>query len=526
MISNLSPSGHLFISTSRLSSILAWCALLATILFGSFQNQALAQEPAPGGENSYDSLRRGLEEKILAFGWGQGRISAIVMDVEHDIVVFQRNADELLPPGSIMKAFLSAAALDQLGPGFQFSTELLSTGEVKRRTLKGALVVRGSGDPTLSASYSGRPDDLYVLFDHWAKVLKKEKIRNVDGPLYVDATAFDRDPFAPGWPLENLGESTIPEVSALNFNDNCIDIYWKAGKKAGRIAEQYQLPDLPEFIFFSNNVRIEEAGRTEVRFRRQEGSRVINASGTLALNVERHDRIAVHAPERFFGEALKARLAKKGIRISGRVLPLPADGTRGNEIGELRLLDTGLSPPLQEILATMGQYDRNLDADVVFKTLGRRSAQRPGSFRTGAKAVMDFVRANGMRASGMVVLDGSGLSELNRVSPRQVMSLFKTMRTHPEREAFEACFAKAGNPGVQEDRFLSGLREEADSVAPVACLSGITRGAVSLAGWAHSLPGYPVHFVFSIVGSTLPGSVLIEQLDALAMEITRSTIRS
>ncbi|MCH8332872.1 D-alanyl-D-alanine carboxypeptidase, partial [Candidatus Sumerlaeota bacterium] len=259
---------------------------------------------------------------------------------------------------------------------------------------------------------------------------------------------------------------------------------------------------------------------------RQEGSRVINASGTLALHVERHDRIAVHAPERFFGEALKARLAKKGIRISGRVLPLPDDAAGGNEIGELTLLHAGLSPPLHEILATMGQYDRNLDADVIFKALGRRSTQRPGSFQAGTRAVMDFVRANGMRGSGMLVLDGSGLSELNRVSPRQVMSLFKAMRTHPELKAFEASFAEAGNPGVQENRFQFGLWDEAVSAAPVACLSGITRGAVSLAGWAHSLPGYPVHFFFSIVGSTLPGSVLIEQLDALAMEITRSTIRS
>ena len=60
------------------------------------------------------------------------------------------NADMPLNPGSIMKVITTYAALELLGPTFQWHTRLYTDGIIEGETLNGNLYFVGSGDPKLT----------------------------------------------------------------------------------------------------------------------------------------------------------------------------------------------------------------------------------------------------------------------------------------------------------------------------------------------------------------------------------------
>jgi D-alanyl-D-alanine carboxypeptidase/D-alanyl-D-alanine-endopeptidase (penicillin-binding protein 4) len=63
--------------------------------------------------------------------------------------VESRQGDEAINPASVVKVATSLWALERLGPDFRFETRLFARGSVDRehRTLRGDLIVQGSGDP-------------------------------------------------------------------------------------------------------------------------------------------------------------------------------------------------------------------------------------------------------------------------------------------------------------------------------------------------------------------------------------------
>lgn len=125
-------------------------------------------------------------------------------------------------PASTMKLVTSAGALLQLGPTHRFTTALLAGPATVRdgKVLKGAVYLRGSGDPVLStrgygAAYlRGRATPLTDL----GTGLKARGVRLVRGPIVADESLFDRKRLGPGWP--SYYSLYIAPLSALAINQD------------------------------------------------------------------------------------------------------------------------------------------------------------------------------------------------------------------------------------------------------------------------------------------------------------------
>lgn len=559
------PSSPSLFRVDRLAAFLplAFGFGFLAIAFLDAQADEPPQSPAPQPGTSYEYLGRLLDQKVEQFDWGGATLEVLVMDLESNITILERKSEVMMPPASLAKLFLAVAALDTLGPEHRFLTELSCRGKVQRKFLKGSwleglLLVRGDGDPTFSSELSPNTESSYATFDQWAQILKKMNIRTVKGTILVDESAFDVERFPPGWPLENFGDSHLPEISALNFNDNCVDLFWLAGKKEEAQAQYHPFPDLPDYVFISNNVRLASRGEMQRRYARPLNANLVTVTGNLPLRTEIHERASVLSPAEFFGHALKARLAERKIEVTGgvRLLRAPAKNSAApeqlaeEEEKEFQSLDAHSSPPLREILGNMLRLDRTLDAEVFLKTLGRKRTGRAGSFADGCEAVMDALHTQGIRTSGMVLLDGSGMSTLDRVSAHQVMSALALIHSNPRFKLLEGCFPEAGKPGALEHRFASedaeagslkeirkeirgtGSKPTSPTSPPkspehppaVLALSGEMKGVETLAGWARTQSGHPIHFVFLVTGSKLTAKELQERADAVILEITRSAI--
>lgn len=499
------------------SPIASSAVVLGVVLFltGS-SGPGFGQAVAPPAD-SYTELARKLEAKVAEFDWGGGTVGGAVVDVVHGISIWERESAQGGPPGAVMMAFLAAAALDGLGPDFRFTTELLSQGEVSGKSLEGSLIVRGSGDPTIT-SFGGGPDAQNELWDRWTKVLAEGGIRNISGDILLDDSAFDDAVFAPGWPLDRLGEADLPEVSALNFNDNCVEFFWQKGRKDGGLAKVRVEPLLPKFIFISNNVLLSDSARTSRRYARQHGQGLITVRGTLPLKTEIHERGSVGFPSFYFGNAMRARFERKGISVVGTVKSWKPEEVRA-DMPPARILATATSKPLGEMLPFMVRHKRNLDAEVILKSLGRKRTGKAGSFEAGTRAVIEILSAMRVRLTGGVVLDGSGLSTLDRISPGQVMALMSAMRSHRLAADFERCFPAGGTDGILKERLASD-----GSNSEIRAIAGSSPGAEQLAGWTSRGRGQTIHFTFAVRDSRLPREPLARQMDALAALVAESGI--
>jgi serine-type D-Ala-D-Ala carboxypeptidase/endopeptidase (penicillin-binding protein 4) len=504
--------------------LLSRVVLLLCVAVVSGMPSARAESQADSADGAYHDLSQRLQRKIDDYDWGGGTVGVHVVDFRHGLTAYRYNADTALTPGSVAKVVTAAAALEGLGPDFQFSTELFIRGEVARGRLMGDLMIRGDGDPTITSFSGSDPSRIQALFRRWSGLVRKEGVARIEGGIWVDATAFDSVAYAAGWPAQNPVDPAIPEISALNLNDNSVEVFWTAGRKKNRIAAYELFPAIEDYLFLSNNVRVDAGGEDRRGYFRRPGLAVIAVEGRIPLRAKAHDRVTVPNPPLFFGHAVKTHLARQGVEVVGGVAPWETADVSVRESRGLRRIDLHRSAPLSEILPAMLARDRTLDAEVIFKALGRAGSDDPGRFEHGSGALTRILSRWGMSTSGVVFVDGSGVSSFNRIDPRRLMGVFDAAHRSPWRRHFEAAL-----PRLRLDAAVrSAAALDSSSLAqpePVAYgLTGSFPGGQTAAGWAETRSRAPLHFVVMVDGSRLPSPLLSTQVEVLIREIAATWV--
>jgi D-alanyl-D-alanine carboxypeptidase/D-alanyl-D-alanine-endopeptidase (penicillin-binding protein 4) len=161
-------------------------------------------------------LARALHAKHLS----PARTGAVVLDLQTGQTLFADNAHLALRPASNEKLATTYAALTALGPSFRIETDALGDGQLSGTTWVGNLVLKGYGDPALSAAQ----------LNSLARQVAAAGIRHVAGRILGDESWFDTRRTGLGWkPDFYLHES--PALSALIVNRG-----WTGRYETGRPA--------------------------------------------------------------------------------------------------------------------------------------------------------------------------------------------------------------------------------------------------------------------------------------------------
>jgi D-alanyl-D-alanine carboxypeptidase/D-alanyl-D-alanine-endopeptidase (penicillin-binding protein 4) len=154
------------------------------------------------------SLRTALARALVAPGVSGSQTGAFVFDLNRSAIVFTRNQTLPLRPASNEKLGVAVAALDELGPNFQISTDVLGQGSLTADGVwHGRLILKGHGDPSLSTAR------LALL----ASRVRAFGISRVTGVILGDESYFDTMRVAPGWKASYYKEE-CPPLSALIVN--------------------------------------------------------------------------------------------------------------------------------------------------------------------------------------------------------------------------------------------------------------------------------------------------------------------
>lgn len=140
-------------------------------------------EPEPLGDAEQAALQATLEG-ILDDGRIAGAsVGALVVDLETDQVLFERNPDELYVPASNTKMFTTAAALDILGPDTRIETEVWADAEPDGQgRIDGSVYVVGHHDVSWSTDFYGSSRD---PLDRIADLLYAQGVRTIAGAAEV-----------------------------------------------------------------------------------------------------------------------------------------------------------------------------------------------------------------------------------------------------------------------------------------------------------------------------------------------------
>jgi D-alanyl-D-alanine carboxypeptidase/D-alanyl-D-alanine-endopeptidase (penicillin-binding protein 4) len=436
-----------------------------------------------------------------------GAIGVAVYSADHSTPLYLRNADRPLLPASNMKLYTTAAALDRLGPDFQYTTSLYADGPLlPGGILDGNLVLVGRGDPALSGRFFA--DSTTYVFDRFADELRREGVRRVTGRLIGDASYFDDELSAAGWEPGNLLWWYGARVNALSFNDNVVTLEIRPGPSAGAPAEVSFYPRGDGLRIANRAVTSGRRGGRSIGVGRRpdiDGYEIwgrIPVGGTPVRYV-----VAVEDPAGYALSVMRDRLARFGIEVTGMDqvvydrdhLPRRAR----------RLIASHTSPRLQELVRIVNKRSQNFFAEQILKTLGA-VVEGEGSFDEGGDVVADVLRDLGMSTRSISIDDGSGLSRRNVVTARTTAELLVAMRSHPLFDEYYDSLIIAGFDG--DPRRLDAPA----AFGNVHTKTGTLRGVSALSGYATTLDGELL--AFSVITNGLPGgkgaSIAIE--DAVA----------
>lgn len=186
-------------------------------------------EPTPAGVEA-------VLDPLVAAG-GLGALSGQVLDPATGTVLWQRKPSSALVPGSTAKLLTAAAALLVLDHQARLHTTALA-GEVP-----GTVVLRGGGDPTLSAAGQGRAtgypgaarlDDLV------------DQVRaSPRGPItrvLVDISRYPGDVLAPGWLPADVAGGYVAPIEPVMLDggraDPAQDVSPRAARPAAAAAKE------------------------------------------------------------------------------------------------------------------------------------------------------------------------------------------------------------------------------------------------------------------------------------------------
>lgn len=462
----------------------ATAALFAgAAILGAATTRAITQSPA--------GPLQAQAEAIVAKTGGDWSVMAWSLDRKETL--FAVDADEIRVPASNNKVFSAIWALSVLGPDYRFPTDVLASAPIANGTLRGDLIIRGSGDPAFG--FSDFDKDPMTSPRAMARALKAQGLRVVEGGVIADASVFDTTAFGPAWPTDTGQGASFyaPTVSGLPFQRNMIWINVSAGP--GGIGFKRE-PDVPEIPVVSTA----RSGGGRGFAVRKPGEDTIRIKGGISGRGPHRYPVGAADPSLLAAGALRQALREEGVEVRGAV-------RAGRAAPSAKLVHRHLSIPLVKMIPKLNRDSDNFFAEHLWRAAAAK-ATGLGAPGTGGPASARFFNRVAQVPHGQLwQADGSGLSSENRASARSLVNALAYAHVQPWSQAFHESMAVGGNPEGTLRRLFNGGPAENNLHAK----TGYIRSVRTLSGYVKTQNGETVMFSFLYNGRSTSGARGVQQ---------------
>jgi D-alanyl-D-alanine carboxypeptidase/D-alanyl-D-alanine-endopeptidase (penicillin-binding protein 4) len=208
-------------------------------------------------------------------------------------------------------------------------------------------------------------------------------------------------------------------------------------------------------------------------------SYLINECAPLsALSVDR-GRDTSASPPLVALRVFARKLESAGVRVDGEL-------RLGRTPDDAGTLVTVRSPPLWKLVRFMDRESDNYTAELLLKQVGASNGDR-GTTANGAAIVTAVLDSAGVPIAGVRIVDGSGLSRLDRLTPAAVAGILTDVWDDQTLHWwFVSSLAIAGRSGTLEYRMrrkpaLGNVRAKTGTTSVASALSGYVRDRYAFA---------------------------------------------
>ena len=370
-----------------------------------------------------------------------------------------------LNPASTIKLLTTLAALDQLGPAYQWTTEVYASAAMQGDILAGDLILRGSGDPRLTL------ENFWLML----RELRARGLREIRGDLVLDrslfagvetgdAGRFDNEPSRP--------YNTQPDALLVNFKSIRLNFIPDGSRRAVNIVAEPALPQVQivNNLALSNEPCGDWVEKLKVGVTGDATTARLSFAGNFPLacgEKERHFSVLSHSQYMLGLFSVLCRALSGNFAGGVRDAPVPAGA---------RLVLAKPSQPLVDVIRDINKYSNNVMARQLYLALGAATFGAPAAADKSARAITQW-------------LDTRRLSE--RITARGLGQIL----LYAGRSAFMPEFVSS-LPLVSVDGTMRKRLKDSDVSGQAHIKTGSLAGARAIAGYVLDAKGRTNVLVF------------------------------
>ncbi|BAY32743.1 D-alanyl-D-alanine carboxypeptidase/D-alanyl-D-alanine-endopeptidase [Nostoc carneum NIES-2107] len=464
------------------------------------QQAATAQSPTPIAPASTTKaicptqLGTSIDAVINRPSFNRVRWGILVQSISSGQTLYSRDAQKYFTPASNTKLLTTAAALQQLGTNFRIRTSIY-------QNANGVLRVVGRGDPSLS------DNQLQTL----AQQLQKKGITQIK-QLIADDSYIQGDIVNSTWEWEDVQSDYGAPIGSFILNENIfslklipqtigkpLQITWNDTNEAAR------------WRIVNQSTTVNKNQENNINVTRDLTGTVLRIQGQLAQDSQSYlVTLPVVDPNYYFLRSFRTVLAKQNINL-GQTLVLNG----GSNQQEIAAVD---SPPLSELIKVTLEDSNNLYAEALLRALAIKQprVQDKSTADIGLEVLKTSLTQLGVDPTTYFLVDGSGLSRRNLISPEALVQTLRLIAKTPNSAIYRAALPVAGKSGTLKNRFRNTPAE-----GIVQAKTGTLTGAVSLSGYINGTKYEPLVFSIMVNQSEQPVRNLRPAIDDIVVLLTQ-----
>lgn len=393
---------------------------------------------------TFASLNSKIEQVIFSSGINPSAVTVSVKDTKTGNNLAKIHSKQPMIPASTQKLLTYPVAIQTLGKDYLFTTKIYSVND--------DIWLKLSADPYFSSL------DLKTLI----KALKENSIETCK-EFYIDDTILDAEEWGEGWQWDNDLNSLMPRYSAYNIDGNLLSVVIRATQPNAQADVK-----LTKFypVTFMNLVITGDTDNVSMSRKNNISPDIITLEGTVQKKVTK--TFPVNNPKRYFMIRLDETVKDNsfdyyGNYPTGKFSP----DSSAKVISEV-------SHSLERAGEDIIKNSNNMVAETVYKLAGGKYTNDVGTVESANKMFLDYCEQNGLDASDIRIVDGSGVSKNNIMTSDFMTNYLVKLAS---REDFDDIYSVMASPseGTLLNRMLylkDNLKAKTGTLSDVSAIAG------------------------------------------------------
>ncbi len=400
---------------------------------------------------SEEILPKGVKKALQAANMPETAVGFNVIPMSQSTnnpLPFSWRAQSPMNPASTIKLLTTISALDLLGPLYRWTTNVYATSSIEQGVLNGNLVWQGQGDPKFI------PEELSkIMVD-----LRQLGINEINGNL-----VFDRSAYSPSV------KQTAPTdgESSRTYNvppDALLYSFQTLSFKISNVGGEPQITYTPRLsgLHIKNQLKSSKDACGDWSKNVKAEVRQINAD---EWNASFLGKFSINCPDTPWNiVALNANdFLKHGIMAAwedaGGVWKKNPEVLDGQVTFNLKPLISHQGIFLADAVKDTNKYSNNVMARQIFLTIGLEKGAKPVTTDESSRIIKEWLKKFNLQFPELVLENGSGLSNIERISPQSMTRLLNFAARSKNSEIIVNSLPIAGVDGTMKHRLISRLKK-------------------------------------------------------------------